>query len=278
METNDTARTPELTRRHQGRRCGYSSITGTRTCRSRRPRCTGSSRGGSARRTSFSTRARCARACEFLEEITSRLSGTAGAFLALIGPEWLPTMDAHRRRGDHDYVAQEIDLGMRNGWTVIPVLLNDAPLPEGRDLPLAIKALPRHHVARLRQTSLDADIEDLIARLDEIGSARPGRRGRARRRRSRDREVRVDPGDGRVRPSPDVPAADDEHYQMLADEADNLVIFLGAGANADDREGPFRPGSLDAARRRRHRRVPRRQGQAEVFGSGIWPRSRSTPG
>jgi hypothetical protein len=49
---------------------------------------------------------------EFLEEITSRLSGTAGALLALIGPEWLPTMDAHRRRGDNDYVAQEIDLGM----------------------------------------------------------------------------------------------------------------------------------------------------------------------
>ena len=107
---------------------------------------------------------------EFLEEITSRLSGTAGAFLALIGPEWLPTMEAHRRRGDNDYVAQEIDLGMRNGWTVIPVLLNDAPLPEGRDLPLAIKALPRHHVARVRQTSLDADVEDLIVRLDEIGS------------------------------------------------------------------------------------------------------------
>ena len=86
---------------------------------------------------------------EFLEEITSRLSGTAGAFLALIGPEWLPAMEAHRRRGDNNYVAQEIDLGMRNGWTVIPVLLNDAPLPEGRDLPLAIKALPRHHVARV---------------------------------------------------------------------------------------------------------------------------------
>jgi hypothetical protein len=54
---------------------------------------------------------------EFLEEITSRLSGTAGAFLALIGPGWLPAMEAHRRRGDDDYVIQEIDLGLRNGWT-----------------------------------------------------------------------------------------------------------------------------------------------------------------
>ena len=177
---------------------------------------------------------------EFLEEITSRLSGTAGAFLALIGPEWLPTTEAHRRRGDNDYVAQEIDLGMRNGWTVIPVLLNDAPLPEGRDLPLAIKALPRHHVARVRQTSLDADVEDLIARLDEIGSHPPTDEPVS----EPESEVtpRVDPEEGRGEAIFEVPAADDEHYQMLADEADNLVIFLGARANADDRDGPFRPG------------------------------------
>ena len=30
---------------------------------------------------------------------------------------------------------------------------------------------------------------------------------------------------------------------MLVDEADNLVVFLGAGANADDHDGPFREGA-----------------------------------
>ena len=30
---------------------------------------------------------------------------------------------------------------------------------------------------------------------------------------------------------------------MLVEEADNLVIFLGAGANADDHDGPFRQGA-----------------------------------
>ena len=34
-----------------------------------------------------------------------------------------------------------------------------------------------------------------------------------------------------------------DHYQMLVDEADNLVIFLGAGANADDHVGPWRQGA-----------------------------------
>jgi SIR2-like domain/TIR domain len=174
---------------------------------------------------------------QFIEAITSHLTGTGGAFLALIGPQWLPTMDAHRRRGDDDYVVQEIDLGLRNGWTVIPVLLNDATLPHGRDLPLAIRALPRYQVAHLRQTSLDADVEDLIARLDEIGSRPPV----DEQVRDPEPEVRVGPGEGRA--ISEVPPADDEHYQMLADEADNLVIFLGAGANADDRDGPFRPGA-----------------------------------
>jgi hypothetical protein len=106
----------------------------------------------------------------FLEEGTLQRSGTTGAFLALIGPGWLSAMEAHRRRGDDDYVRNEIELALRGGWTVIPVLLDDAPLPERRDLPGAIRVLARYQVSRLRQASQDADIEALIARLDEIGS------------------------------------------------------------------------------------------------------------
>ena len=33
----------------------------------------------------------------FHEEIKAHLNGTAGAFIALIGPNWQATMDAHRR-------------------------------------------------------------------------------------------------------------------------------------------------------------------------------------
>jgi hypothetical protein len=97
-----------------------------------------------------------------------------------------------------------------------PGMLNDAPLPEGRDLPLAIKALPRHHVARVRQTTLDADVEDLIARLDEIGSHPPTDEPVS----EPEFEVtpRVAPEEGRGEAIFEVPAADDEHYQMLVDE------------------------------------------------------------
>ena len=193
----------------------------------------------------------------FLEEITSHLTGPAGAFLALIGPRWRSTMDAHRRHGDDDYVAAEIELGLRNEWTVIPVLLDGAPLPDPRDLPLPLKELPEHHVAHLRQTSLDDDIEHLIARLDEVGSRPPvvdggrdgddtGHGGTGNGATGNGAAGNGGTGNGTDDEQDeiaDLPAASDRHYRMLADETDNLVIFVGAGANADDRDGPFRPGA-----------------------------------
>lgn len=169
----------------------------------------------------------------FPEEIRSHLTDGAGAFLALIGPRWLSTMITHRQQGDLDYVAKEIELALQNSWTVIPVLVDDASLPDPLQLPPAIRALPDCQAARLRQMNLDDDVEDLSTRLNEISTGK---------------KVKIKPPSAVMEPPP-VPgpppalAADDEHYQMLVDEADNLVVFLGAGANADDHEGPFREGA-----------------------------------
>src|ERR1035438_9484261 len=156
---------------------------------------------------------------QFLREIRSHLSGAAGAFLALIGPKWLSAMDAHRRRGDDDYVASEIELGLRNGWAVIPVLLNDATLPDPRDLALALKELPRYQVAQLRQTSLDAGVpgsEGALRRRHLHGSWHRARRPvRAREMGRRGPAAR--PGTERVRRVPHrrrrQPADQDGHRQ-----------------------------------------------------------------
>jgi len=68
-------------------------------------------------------------------------------------------------------------------------------------------------------------------------------------------EEPVPPGEKYRPPPPAQPEpVDEEHYRMLVEEADNLVIFLGAGANADDHEGPYRekaamlPDDTDLAR------------------------------
>lgn len=169
----------------------------------------------------------------FLEEIKFHLSGAPGAFLALIGPKWLQTMISHRQQGDQDYVAKEIDLALRRRWTVIPVLLNEASLPERDKLPPAVKALRDNQAAYLRETSLDNDISNLSARLEEIRNTKDRYPGPVK-------PLIVPHDDQGPEPRPPV---DDDHYRVLVEEADNLVIFLGAGVNADDREGPFVPGT-----------------------------------
>jgi hypothetical protein len=177
----------------------------------------------------------------FLEEIRSHLTDGAGAFIAMIGSKWMPTMIAHRQRGDQDYVIKEIDLALQNGWTVIPVLVDDANLPDPLQLPPAVRDLPGGQAARFRQINLDDDVKNLSARLNEIRSSK-NRKGD---RPSIDPPRK--PAEGPALPlsadDENYQIADDEHYQMLVDEADNLVVFLGAGANADDHEGPFRQGA-----------------------------------
>jgi hypothetical protein len=53
---------------------------------------------------------------------------------------------------------------------------------------------------------------------------------------------RPDPGPSVPRPAEEQRSLK-EHYRWVAGHAGSLVVFLGAGANADDRGGPWRAGS-----------------------------------
>jgi hypothetical protein len=106
---------------------------------------------------------------QWFEEIKSSLAD-AGAFIALIGPKWLSTLDEHLRAGGQDYVLKEIDRALRSRptVTVIPVLVDGAELPRPSDLPPALTALPARQVERLRQEQASDDIERLIGRLVDL--------------------------------------------------------------------------------------------------------------
>lgn len=175
----------------------------------------------------------------WFEEIKSRLAD-ADAFIALIGPRWMSSLAAHLQRGGDDYVAKEIDLAIRSGplTTVIPVLVDDAELPDPRELPLSLMALPGRQAERLRHTHLLDDIEHLIARLAEIPTqiAALPNGDRHQVEHAVPREV------GGIR-SRIATFPDEDHYRKVVGQAGNLVVFLGAGANADDRDEPYRPGS-----------------------------------
>lgn len=164
----------------------------------------------------------------WLEEIRSHLTDS-GAFIALIGQNWIASLRSHLQRGDEDYVVEEIDLAIRSGpgMVVIPVLVDDAGLPDAQELPPALRMLPAYQQERLRHTHLPYDINNLIARLTEPrdGSGRPAvPELRPVRRTSRPRYI--------------APRPDENHYRMVVRHASNLVVFLGAGANAEH-EGPW---------------------------------------
>jgi hypothetical protein len=218
---------------------------------------------------------------QWREEIGAHFDA-ASVVLALIGPEWMSSLTARQRRGDEDFVAQEIDLALRDGprVSVIPVLVDEAPPPDADRLPPMLRALPDCQVAHLRHTHLQEDIERLIGELapaprDSPAAApppAPGRWAPIMERAHEDCAPDAEP-QRHLAPSPTgatqqqidrpptgatqpqvAPRPDEAHYEMIARQAGNLVIFLGAGANAESREGPWMEGSralpddLDLAR------------------------------
>lgn len=175
------------------------------------------------------------------EEIRSHLAA-GGMFIALIGKLWMSSLQAHLQRGDEDYVAKEIDLALRSGpgMMVIPVLVDDAALPAPSELPQSLRMLLGCQQERLRHTHLPYDINHLIARLGEDRGGAESEPG-----------PEPEPGPAVVdsprplphrRSEPVAPRPDEDHYRMVARHAGNLVVFLGAGANADH-EGPWSAGS-----------------------------------
>jgi SIR2-like domain/TIR domain len=210
---------------------------------------------------------------QWLQEIKAHVH-SAGVFIVLIGAQWTSTLTAHQQRGGEDYVAKEIDLALRNPrLTVLPVLVDEAQPPRADELPPMLRALPDRQVERLRHTHLQEDVAHLIAGLrsaSPLPHADPAATPSAPLTHSPlppsplspspltpaplppsslgPRPPIVHPA-RRDRPSGEeprrqfAPEPDEDHYRMIARQAGNLVVFLGAGANAENRDGPWLEGS-----------------------------------
>lgn len=85
---------------------------------------------------------------DFAAPINSQLQ-SAHAVLVMIGPHWLEAGADGRRRIDEpdDFVRCEVAAGLASGKPVIPLLLGNATMPEGKELPNAIAGLARHQAA-----------------------------------------------------------------------------------------------------------------------------------
>jgi hypothetical protein len=173
---------------------------------------------------------------QWLTEIEANLA-EADVFLALIGKQWMTSLVDHTRRGTKDFVATEIDLAFRSSpLRIIPVLVDDADPPDADQLPLNLKQLPACHMQRLSPTDLLEDIEALIKEIENPRHSQCEPEPPARSVSDSARPEISAEADARTSEPPHLilPAPDDDHYQTVIEEGGNMVVFLGAGVNADD--------------------------------------------
>jgi hypothetical protein len=113
---------------------------------------------------------------DFVEQIDEAVTHCE-ALLSLIGAQWLDMRDAQgRRRLDdpHDFARLEVETALARDVRVIPVLLQDAKMPEPQDLPASLAPLARRHAIEISDERWDYDVGRLIEVLDRtMGNGAP---------------------------------------------------------------------------------------------------------
>ena len=98
----------------------------------------------------------------------------ADVVLVIIGPKWLAAAgeDGRRRLDDErDFVRFEVADALRQDKRVIPILVNDTPLPKAAELPDDLQPLLVCQALHLADARFNRDAADLIQAL---GGAEPG--------------------------------------------------------------------------------------------------------
>ena len=91
----------------------------------------------------------------------------ADVVVAVIGPRWLAVDERGQRLVDRDWdwVRWEITTAVEFGIPIVPVLVDDTPLPDATELPGRMSELTRFQVARVRHTDQGPDLDRLAAAL-----------------------------------------------------------------------------------------------------------------
>jgi predicted ATPase len=114
---------------------------------------------------------------DFTTAITEAVSG-CDILLALIGREWLTLTDSRgQRRLDDpdDFVRVEIEAALQRDIRVVPVLVEGAVLPQAAELPTNLRLLVRRQALMLSHVGFGAEVSRLIAAVDAVLGAGPGR-------------------------------------------------------------------------------------------------------
>jgi hypothetical protein len=167
---------------------------------------------------------------DFVEHINKEV-GSCRLLVAVIGPRWASTQDAHgRRRLDDpaDFIRVEVETGLRRPEVrVVPVLVQGARMPDADELPASLAELARRNALEVSDARWRHDVDRLTSTVEGVLG------------------VRAEPSEESRKP--DLP---DTHEKAGAARADVERPHTDAPVDGRPRERP-----ISAGRVRRHLRV-----------------------
>ena len=101
----------------------------------------------------------------FDKELEKALNETH-VFISVIGPRWMDSFNHRLAGGELDYVREEIANALKRGITIIPVLIDRAPLPLADALPEDVRGLVLHQKHDVSHERFGRDIDDLIQAIE----------------------------------------------------------------------------------------------------------------
>ncbi len=89
----------------------------------------------------------------------------ADVILVLIGSSWLEELNKRQGGTEQDQVLVEVELALASGKPVVPLLVDEAPMPAPTELPDVIRLLAYRNGQPLRAADVDADVTGIIVRI-----------------------------------------------------------------------------------------------------------------
>jgi hypothetical protein len=107
---------------------------------------------------------------DFVAHIAEQI-GRCSAVIVMIGKQWHTIKDKKRRRrldNEDDLVRAEIRAALQQNVPVIPVMVQNAAMPDAEALPSDIRPLTRRNGIELAAARWRTDVEKLITELDRV--------------------------------------------------------------------------------------------------------------
>jgi len=111
---------------------------------------------------------------DFTESVPEAIA-LSDVVIVLIGTKWLTVTDKNGNRrldSPDDPVREEVELALRSGARVIPVLVEEAGRPVADELPASLATLPRLQTLELRDRRWPSDLAELISELEAVGGVK----------------------------------------------------------------------------------------------------------